>query len=272
MAEDQNKRPAPVSVTERASPMDRVKQIQDLQRAAEAKPSLPARPAAAASGPEAPRAPMAAFEAQAVRRATADVPRPTGAEQAIYGRAQVDPAKLFGGEKIEVTGNPWKVISFATMLPVVFDPQKPLANYDAKVPPNAVKADEGLLFQVSLTPKDGKTPPLKRTVLTGPGGELRGVESRNAGELKSLLGRAAGLAGAVFKAAFGGAERPAAAPARVADVKAGKSGGYDVTVSSGEESRSVAVNNFGLPLTGGIMPSRAHIDVASYMLDRFEAA
>ena len=265
MDDDQSNRISPLARPESASPADRVKQIQDLQRSSEALP---------AGGPRATEAGAAdptgtGFQAASVQRLGTELGagRPTGKEQAVYARAQVDPAQLFGGgNQPEVMGNPWKVIDFGPMLPAVFS--VPLEEYEAKVPEKAVKTPHGLLFKVALQPRNHKLPVLRRAVLTRTDGELRGAECLDPAELEALLVKAPSLGQAVFTRAFGAADQHP----RVEGVGSAPDGGFDVSVSRNGETRSVPVNNFGQALQKGVTPDRAHVDVASYWLDRFEAA
>src|ERR1700739_2283033 len=102
MSQDPNQnRVAPLTGTEAKTPLDRAKQIQEMQRALEAQPVAPAH----VQAPAETQAPakttpsgtghVAVFDAQPV--AQVDMlkgPATTGADQAVYGAKQADTAAL----------------------------------------------------------------------------------------------------------------------------------------------------------------------------------
>lgn len=260
---------APVTLNDRPSPMDRVRQIQELQRASDAAAPSPSPAPAQVRTPEsaAPRAPAAVTTAFEVHRATLDAPALNAApssSHAVFAQAQVNAAKLFGGDAPEVTGNPWKVIDFGAALPRVFQPPRPLSDYQAQVPDKALQTPEGLLFQMSLVPKDGEGASLSRVVASAADGTVVGAECKSLQELRTLFALAPAVSRNVAAAAFG----PSSSDARVGQPMLNRRGGFEVSVSRGDQARTVELNNLGQPAA----PGRGFVDLASYHLDRFEAA
>lgn len=269
--DDQNKRAAPVKLDERPSTADRVKQMQRLMEAASA-PATSAKPTAPVARPQttAPAKVATVFDVGAVRTGGTDITPKVASNPAVYANVQVDPAKLFGGgAQLELTGNPWKVISFQTMLPVVFDnASKPGAQ--ASVPEKAAKTDQGLLFPVKLTTTGEK--PVTRAVLTNAEGQLTGAECRTSGDVGKLLKGQNSIVDQLFNFAFG-ADKVLPGKAKIVDVAPSKSGGFaDVTVSRNGETKTVSVNNFGKPIPEGVDPRSANVIVAKYFSDSFDAA
>lgn len=280
MADDQQqKRAQPITLNDRPSTADRVRQIQEMQSRMEVQSAPPAKPAAAPETARKPAAPSpaqvtTAFDVGAVRAVGNDLrgEHVQSKDPSIYAKAQVDAAKLFGpGNGVELTGNPWKVIDFSPHLPALFEPPKPLAEYEARVPDEAAQTDQGLLFQVSLQPKDAKEPVLTRAVLTSGNGQLAGAECKNSGELSGLLSRAPALAQQIFMSAFGGVPPQGSSP-KILNVAPGRRAAFDVTVGQGSDVRTVPVNNFGRPVPPGVDGARANLIVANYLVDRFEPA
>lgn len=270
--DDQNKRVAPVKMDDRPSTVDRVKQAQDMMRRMEQQPA--AKPTATAQVSRAQVATTArvaaVFDVGQVRSGGADIKAQPKSDPSVYAKAQVAPAKLFGGgADVELVGNPWKVISFETMLPVVFDSaSKPGAQ--ASVPDNAAKMDQGLLFPVKLESKGEQ--PVSRAVLTNEQGQLTGAECKNKGDLGKLLRGSNSIVDQLFSFAFG-PEKAAGGKSKILDVAPSKSGAFaDVTLSRNGETKTVSVNNFAKPIPEGMEPSRANIFVAQYFKDRFDAA
>ena len=269
--DDQNKRAAPVKLDERPSTSDRVKQAQEIQRRMEAADVRPAAKTAAPARTQTAAPVPTVFDVGAIRGG-ADIKAAPKTDPAIYARAQVDPSKLFGGgAQIELTGTPWKVISFETMLPVLFDKTaKPLASYQAKVPEQAAKTDQGVLFPVTLT-ADGEAP-VTRAVLTSEDGKLTGAECRDEGDVNKLLSGSKGLLQQLFDSAFGPENMLGRNTAKLVNVAQSKHGAFaDVTLSRGGETKTVSVNNFARPIPAGVDPSRANLVVTHYFSDRFDA-
>ncbi|MFL5320575.1 MAG: hypothetical protein ACJ790_13020, partial [Myxococcaceae bacterium] len=57
--------------------------------------------------------------------------------------------------------------------------------------------------------------------------------------------------------------------AKLSSVSSGKQAAFDVTVSKGDEVKTVQVNNFGRPIPAGVDPREANVFVANYFLDSF---
>lgn len=264
-----------IGSAEPKTPMDRIRQIQQLQEAAAAQEAHAQTPAQAAPAethaPAEVHQPPAAhvgdnFATKAVNAVKAELsPKVDRAIAAVAAR-QVDANDLFGGNKIEIKGNPWKVISFADGLPALFDPPKPMANYEPMVPKNAVKTDQGLLFQVGLQPKDGADKPLVKTVLTTLEGKLKGAEVSTPKALEKLLTQAPGF----FESLFG------FAPPKALAVRAGTQSRFEAEIArpakGGQPARTekALFNNFGQLVSAS--KDLAKLDfVHGYHLDEFEA-
>jgi len=278
MAEEPQARAQALSLDDRPSPADRVKLIQEMQQQQEMAGLQEALPPEVAPLPAAPEAAAVkhlstAFDVAPVRQVSTDIhgAHVRGNDPTLYAKAQVDHSQLFGQDKIELKGNPWKVIDFTPFLPAVFKPQKPMEHYEARVPEQAAKTDQGLLFHVELAPKEGQEPPLRRAVLTNGGGQLAGAECQNPSELTHLLSHAPALAMQIMSSAFGDA-KPGAAPAQITNVTRGRRSAFEAVVSRGGESRAVQINNFGRPVPPGVDGLRANLIVSHYLSDRFEAA
>lgn len=254
------------------SPADRVRMIQELQRAAETQQVH----APVAQAPQAAQAQATQQTAQAQRTPDAfGVQHVNAVQQALqakpsttevnaYAKVQASAQALFGGSTdIEVTGNPWKVIPFGDVLPGLFDTEKPLSEYTPVVPEKAVKTDQGLLFEIGLKEKDGDAPVQKRAVLVGADGRLAGAECRTPQQAQKLL---------------------TSAPWLLPTNASGKDSSWRVTQGQGsaftlqvDRSSGRGRTTEALPLNNFARPADARgrsIDllVAQYFLDRFDAA
>lgn len=269
MADQDQKRAQQVTLNDRPSAADRVKQVQQLQQTMETQAPRSANKTQATT---APKATVAVFDVGDVRRAGGEKlgVKPVTTDPAIYAKAQVDTSRLFGGGDAvpELVGNPWKVISFATMLPVVFDAPKPLEQYTAKLPEKAVKTEQGLLFNVALEPKNKGEKTIQRAVVTNDKGDLRGAECRNANEVHRLLTKSGGLMEQLFASAFG--DSASGAGARITNIASGRKAAFEVTLAKDNDIRTVPLNNFGMPIPKGMEPQDANIFVANYLSDRFD--
>lgn len=256
----QGRKPTPIGGTPAPSTADRVKQIQDLQRMTEAAP-VTKKPTAAPAQPLMPSAKVDdLWNVQVTARTTNPLlHKATPKEQAVFGKAQVEPAALFGTKAggVEILGNPWKIISFADTLPIVFEPPRDLKEYDARIPEKAVKTEHGLLFQASLAAKDESEPTRTRAVLVSDKGALVGAECESAFILDRLIKRLPSLP---LAQAVGG-ER-----FKVTD---GKNARFQVTTKSGKVFEA---SNFGLLIPKGQPPAKYDLVVAHYHLDTFDAA
>lgn len=242
------------------TPMDRIRQIQEMQRAAEAAPVAQA-PAAAPVAPAAPApAPGATSQvndAFAVARALAvnEALKPDPKQQVTYGKLQKDVGALFGGGKtdIELKGEPWKIISFLDAAPALFTPKKPLTEYEPLVAKKGIVTREGLLFEVGLKSKDGSEPLQKKPVLVGNDGRLVGAECKTPRDLEKLFA----LPGFLPSNAPKGSQPKESALAR-----------FELAVS---KSETLYFNNYGLKVPPSSNRS-LHDFTSGYHLDEFEAA
>ncbi len=265
MSDDQPSRVKPISLDARKTTADRAREVQEVLRRSETSSAQQAqRTAQVARSSPAVMTVSVGRLAEAQKAAELLGPgRTSASEQAVYAKMQADPVVLFGGPgaKIEVTGNPWKVIDFSAFVPVVFASSRSPEHYQPRVPKNAVKTEQGLLFQSSLTARDGAEPVQTRAVLVDDGGALIGAECRSPSELSTLMRSSPRVLVAIQASAFSNLGKGA----RLQDVRAGRGGAYEVRLERDGEVKSVAVNNFGVPL-------RPDLILADYHLDRYEAA
>jgi hypothetical protein len=294
MSQDQNgNRVGAVAPNEAKTPMDRAKQIQEMQRAAEAPPAAPVAAPTAAPAPLATsQKPMSSgssrevFAAPAVQHTEAlKGPNRAAADAAIFGAKQVDEAGIFGlktGDTETVpTGPIWKIIKFDTgeVLKHALDLPKPAAAYDIKVPPNAVKTNRGNLLQVSATPKDAPNePPKKKAMLVDNDGQLRGVEWGSKEKLQKGIADFPSYALSLFRSVFDGVHNYDPAKHKVESVEKGTKSAYVVKLKTKNEydgkwlEKTVPLNNFGVKVHESNDPRRHDINVAMYYLDKFDAA
>lgn len=262
--ESQNRKAAPIGGAEPKSTADRVRQIQEMQRAAEALPiAKPQTPVVAKPAATLPSAAVNDLWNVKATQAVAQNPlatKTTAKEAVAFAKAQVEPSALFGakGSDIEIVGNPWKIISFNESLPVVFEPPRGLENYEAKVPEKAAKTEHGLLFTATLASKDGAEEPRTRSVLVSPQGALVGAECESAFILDRLIKRLPSLplAKAIGQEKF-----------KVTD---GKDSRFEITLA--KSGKTFRASNFGLLIPEGQPASRFELVVAQYHLDGFDAA
>ncbi|MBL8920191.1 MAG: hypothetical protein JNJ54_15095 [Myxococcaceae bacterium] len=264
---ENERKPAPVGQEVPKSPADRVRLIQEMQRAAEAAPMQQAQQAQVHQA-EAPLSPaisqpisvpdaFAVKQVNAVAQALANKTTPTEAN--AYAKLQKSTQALFGGSNdIEVLGNPWKVIPFGDALPALFDDVK---DAKATVPEKAVKHDDGALFELGLTPKGAEKPTQKRAVLVNAQGKLAGAECRTPQDATRLLATAKWLL-------------PESATRKDTSwrVSAGTDSAFTLEIDRGvgkaKGTERLALDNFGRVTTQG---RKSDIIVANYFLDRFDA-
>lgn len=265
---ENERKPAPVGQDVPKSPADRVRLIQEMQRAAEAAPMQQAQQAQAQQHVEAPIAPhisqattipdaFAVKQVNAVAQALLNKTSPT--EASAIAKLQKSTQALFGGSNdIEVLGNPWKVIPFGDSLPALFDDVK---DAKASVPDKAVKHDDGALFELGLTPKGAEKPTQKRAVLVNAQGKLAGAECRTPQDATRLLSTAKWLL-------------PEAATKKDTSwrVSAGVDSAFTLELERGagktKATERLPLDNFGRITTQG---RKSDIVVANYFLDRFDA-
>jgi len=265
---NQNERkPAPIGTEAPKSPADRVRLIQEMQRMQEASQvhQAPVQHAPAAAQAQQVAAPAAGVpDAFAVKQvnavAQALAARTTPTEAATFGKLQKSTQALFGGsDDLKVRGNPWKVISFNDAVGALFDDVK---DATPTVPEKAVQTEHGALFEMGLTPKGAEAPTQKRAVLVNAQGKLAGAEcktpqdaTRLLSNAKWLLPEAATRAGTSWKVSAG--------------VDSAFTLELDRGVGKARSTERLSLDNFGRLTTQG---RKADIVVASYFLDRFDAA
>jgi hypothetical protein len=290
MSQDQNgNRVGAVAPNEAKTPLDRAKQIQEMQRAMETQPAAPvAAPVPTATPQKATQSGssnVAVLAAPAVQHAEAlKGPNGAAADQAIFGAKQADEANLFGqktGDPETVpTGPIWKIIKFDTGQ--VLDTPKAIAEYDVKVPPNAVKTNKGNLVQLSATPKPGGAaagePTKKKAVLVDNEGHLRGMEWGSKEKLQKGIADFPSYALSLFKSAFDGVFKYDPNLHKVESIEKGTKSAYVAKLKTKNEyngqwlEKTVPLNNFGVRVAESNDPRRHDINVAMYYLDRFQAA
>lgn len=269
MSQDQQRKPmTAIGQDAPKSPADRVRMIQELQRAAEMQqvrsPVAQAPQAAQQTAPA--QRPPDAFGVQHVNAVQQALQaKPSANEVNAYAKVQASAQALFGGSTdLEVTGNPWKVIPFGDVLPGLFDTDKPLSEYTPVVPEKAVKTDQGLLFEIGL--KDAKAedaPVQKRAVLVGADGKLAGAECRTPQQAQKLLTAAPWLL-------------PAGAAGKDSSwrVTQGQGSAFTLQVDRssgrGRTTEALPLNNFARPADA--RGKSVDLLVAQYFLDRFDAA
>jgi hypothetical protein len=293
MSQDPNQnRVAGVTGTEPKTPLERAKQIQEMQRAVEAQQVQPAAtqtPSAAAvttpakttaSGSEH----LAVFDVNPVAQVdTLKGPSTAGADQAVYGAKQADAAALFGVKSNDLDATPtgpiWKVIKFSTG--EVLDLPKAESEYNLHVPPNAVKTKHGNMLQLTATPKAGATatdPVKKKAVLVTDEGHLKGAEWGSKNALEKALKSIPSFATSVFRSVFDGVQKFDDKLHRIISVDKGTKSAYEVKIEQKNEyngkwkTETVTLNNFGVRVPPSNDPRRHDFNVQMYYLDRFQAA
>ncbi len=262
MSQNPNERkPVPVGQEIAKTPADRVRLIQEMQRAAEAAPVHQTQAPAQTAQVGKPAVASDAFAvkgANPVQQALAAKTSPT--EVATYAKLQKSAASLFGNSSdIEVKGNPWKVIPFGDVLPGLFDEVK---DSQPVVPEKAVQTPHGQLFELGLAPKGSDAPTQKRAVLVNEQGKLAGAECKSSQDATRLLSAAKWLL-------------PEAALSQGASwkVTAGTDSAFSLELTRGagkaKSTERLSLDNFGRLTTLG---RKNDVDVASYFLDRFDAA
>lgn len=266
MDQNDNRKTAPVGQEIPKTPADRVRLIQEMQRAAEAQPLQQQQQVVAqqvatqqqAGQPTGVPDAFAVKQINAIQQALAN--KTTATEAQTYSKLQQSTGALFGGGStdIEILGNPWKVIPFGDSLPALFDDVK---DSQAKLPEKAVKTEHGALFEVGLMPKGSETPSAKRAVLVNGQGKLAGAECKTPQDVarlftnaKHLLPDTATRANTSWK------------------VTAGVDSAFTLELERGagavKSTERLALNNFGQLTNQG---KKGNIIVANYFLDRFDA-
>ncbi len=292
MSQDQKQnRVGALSGSEAKTPLERAKQIQEMQRQMDAMPVAPAKQAPPAVQAQAAVATslqklVETFDAKPVE--AVNLIKNEGnvsADAALYGSQQVDESSLFGGPKKsdgpEVTGPVWKTIPFGPpQTAALLDVKKPIETYNVQVPPQAVKIKEGTLFQLTATPKAGNEAPIKKPVLVDQKGNMKGAEFKSKGQLERALNEIPSFAMSLFQSVFGEGVLKDAQKThhKIVSVDQGKRSAFEVKIERKNEidgkwrSETVTLNNFGLKVPPSNDPRRHDINVAMYYLDRFQAA
>ncbi|MER2564239.1 MAG: hypothetical protein ABTQ32_26145 [Myxococcaceae bacterium] len=265
---NQNERkPTPIGQEVPKTPADRVRLIQEMQRAAEAAPmqqQAPVQHTQAAAQAQQVAQPATLGDGFAVKQvnaiAQALAAKTTPTEATTYAKLQKSTQALFGGSTdIEVLGNPWKVIPFGDSLPALFDDVK---DGTVNVPEKAVQTEFGALFELGLTPKGAEKPTQKRAVLVNAQGTLAGAECKTPQDATRLLSTAKWLL-------------PESATKKDTSwkVTAGIDSAFTLELERGvgktRSTERLGLDNFGRVTTQG---RKADITVANYFLDRFDAA
>jgi hypothetical protein len=293
MSQDPNQnRVAGITGTEPKTPLERAKQIQEMQRAAEAQQAQPvATHAPAAAGTSTPPQTTASgsnhvaamFDVTPVAQVdTLKGPSTAGADQAVYGAKQADHAAIFGVKSNDLDATPtgpiWKVIKFSTG--EVLDLPKAESEYNLHVPPNAVKTKHGNMLQLTATPKAGPTasdPVKKKAVLVTDEGHLKGAEWGSKQALEKALKTIPSFATSVFRSVFDGVQKFDDKLHRILSVDKGSKSAYEVKIEQKNEyngkwkTETVTLNNFGVRVPPSNDPRRHDFNVAMYYLDRFQA-
>lgn len=265
MDQNDNRKTAPVGQEIPKTPADRVRLIQEMQRAADAQPVQQQQQIAQqvavqqqVSQTGVPDA-FAVKQINAIQQALAN--KTTATEAQTYSKLQQSAGALFGGGStdIEILGNPWKVIPFGDSLPALFDDAK---DAQAKLPEKAVKTEHGALFEIGLMPKGAEAPAQKRAVLVNSQGKLAGAECKTPQDVSRLFANAKWLL------------PDTATRANTSwKVTAGVDSAFTLELERGagavKSTERLALNNFGQLTTQG---KKGNILVANYFLDRFDAA
>ena len=293
MSQDQKQnRVGALSGSEAKSPLDRAKQIQEMQRQMESLPVAPVKQQTPAVQAQAAVATslqklVETFDAKPVE--AANLIKNEGnvkADAALYGSQQVNESALFGGpakagDVPEPTGPVWKTIPFGPpQTAALLDAKKPIESYNVNIPQQAVATKHGTLFQLTAQPKTGSDPAIKKAVLTDAKGNFKGAEFKSTGQLERALNEIPSFAMNLFSTVFGdGALKDQQKTHhKIVGVKQGKQSAYEVTLSRKNEingvwgEKTVTVNNFGLKVQPNRDPRANDIVVAMYYLDRFQAA
>ena len=209
MSNDQGQKPAaPISRAEARTPLERARQIQEMQRQMDtqapqqATQAVPTQQAQAPETVERLQQTHEVFEAKPVTPAD-QAAKAQPAEIQAYAKAQAPVQSLFNPEgQIEITGNPWKIIPFGDVIPGIVDLKKPLSEYNVKVPNDAFKLPQGNLFQITLTPKNQAKgeEPIKKPVLVDGNGRFKGAEFKSEGQVQKALATIPTVASALFEA------------------------------------------------------------------------
>jgi hypothetical protein len=285
MSQDQ-KPAAPINPAQAKTPLERARQIQELQRQMDTQAPQQATQAAPTQQAQAPEHAERAQQTHEVFEAKPATPadqaaKAQPAEIQAYAKAQAPVQSLFNPEgQIEITGNPWKVIPFGDVLPGIVDLKKPLAEYNVKVPNDAFKLPQGNLFQITLSPKSqGKgEEPIKKPVLVDSNGKFKGAEFKSEAQVQKALGTIPSFASALFEAVFGeGVLKDEPRNLKMGEVRLSSKAAFEVTVErknelTGKWKTEVAtLNNFGMKVPASSDPKRFDIVVANYFKDGFTA-
>jgi hypothetical protein len=295
--QNQNRGAGAVSRAQPKTPLERAQQIQEMQRQMDAQPTTTQAPQTQTPAAQVNQASPAkevavqkaveTFEVKAPEPvAVITGPQTQGADQLGYGATQVDEAALFGlggGNQLEVTGNPWKIIPFGDpperQLAPILDLKKPVGEHMFDVPMKSIKLKQGHLFEIGVKPKDSKEPLKRQAVIVDSKGVLKGAEFKNAKSLEQGLAGLPGFALSLFQQVFGeGLGKDDPERMKVKSVAVGKKSSYEAVLTyrnplDGKTTeKKVALNNFGMRVAESSDPKRFDIITRMYRLDSFEAA
>lgn len=291
MSQDPNQnRVGALSGTEAKTPLDRAKQIQELQRAFDSQPVAPQvqaqTPVAEVHVPVPAQKPVEVFDAKPVEQVNKLTNKgDVGADAALYAANQVDESSLFGvrdaNSDVDVKGPVWKTIPFGPpQVAALADLKKPIENYNVSLPQKTVQLKEGRLFSLTLTPKAaGSEPAIKKAVITDDKGNIKGADFKSKGQLERALNEVPSFAMSLFQSVFGDGvlKDSPAQHHKIVSVDGGKKSAFEVklerknTIDGKWKTETVTLNNFGLKVPPSADPRRHDINVAMYYLDRFQA-
>jgi hypothetical protein len=286
MSQDQGQKPAaPISRAEAKTPLERARQIQEMQRQMDTQAPQAATQAAPTQQAEAPQQmervqqTHEVFEAKPVTPAD-QAAKAQPAEIQAYAKAQAPVQALFDpGGQVEISGNPWKVIPFGDVLPGIVDTKKPLSDFNVKVPDQAFKIPQGRLFQITLSPKNPATggETIKKPVLTDENGKFKGAEFKNTGQVQKALGAIPSFASSLLEAVFGDLSKEEPKNLKLGEVKLSEKSMFQIEVGRRNDmtgkwkTELVHLNNFGMKVKASNEPTRFNIVVANYFKDGFTA-
>jgi hypothetical protein len=290
MSNDQGQKPAaPISRAEAKTPLERARQIQEMQRQMDTQAPQQTAPTGQAAATQHAEAPQTAervqqthevFEAKPVTPAD-QAAKAQPAEIQAYAKAQAPVQSLFNPEgQIEITGNPWKTIPFGDVLPGIVDLKKPLSDYNVKVPNDAFKLPQGNLFQITLSPKNQAKgeEPIKKPVIVDNNGKFKGAEFKTEGQVSKALSTIPSFATTLFEAVFGdGVLKDEPKNLKLGEVKLSEKSAFEVVVERKNDmtgkwkTELVHLNNFGMKVKPSADPKRFDIIVANYFKDGFTA-
>jgi hypothetical protein len=175
---------------------------------------------------------------------------------------------------VEILGNPFLTIPFSTQQEVaeaLFGAREQ-GSFDLHVPQNAVKVGADVLFEAGLSERGTDGAVLKRAVLLGTNGQLKGAACSSADDVKKLLDSSPALrSNLLARAGFSDGWDGDGRKTKIRDVALGLGGSYLVKVES-QAGRldTVRVDNFARPVLAGHQGTG--IDVSALRLAAYGAS